>query len=855
MATNWNEIKNKIVLEGEGSYKKAMAEINRALREAKSEMKATSAEFDANGSSVDALRANIAALENVEQGQILALSTMREQLEKVEGEYGKNSREATELRTRINNMRAEMAKSANEIKQFRARLDEAENTMADSIGDAQKAGDAIGELGEQAQKAQGDADGLLGKLKELKGFDVGKLGVAGAVAGAAGKAVVEATEKGNEQTQARGQIAAYTGATGAQLDALEAAGRDLYEEGFGDSLKEASQSLATVHTYTKAAGDDLQRSTEIAYRLNDIFGMDIPESARAAQQMMTVFGGSAQQAYALIAAGAQDGADKNGNLLDTINEYAPYYEKAGKSAEEFIGTLTAGAQSGVYDVDKIGDAMKEFTIRITDGSEGTKEALKSLGLEAADVPAKFAVGGETASAAFDLVIDSLLKIKDPLAQSQAGIALFGTQWEDTGGAVLQIFDGISSGAADATGAVEALNSTRLEDLDVAVDRVARRVETRMGDLGQPLAKEAAGALNVLADNIDEQGGKIVAGVMTTVGEANKGVAQAAADVFEEASDAYDTWAQGFSSDVASGKWIDDLKEKNEETKETVEAVTQTVEEQRAALDAKLAEINQAIADADIAGNYAESAKLMQERDAIIADIAALASDVKAGYTALGTDSAEALESQAPKFKDAAIILSQDAIDGMDSKQPDMLDAGKELGGAGEVGFEAGTSGMEDAGSDAADGAVSGMRSGISSAYNAGYATGKAYERGYRAATDTHSPSRVMEEAAHDTTAGLLGEFKRDEARLYDAAAAMGDAVREGYTSQGALSGTGGGSGGFGVTAEELAGATVRALLEAGIGFHVDSQKLAELTARGVSRKIANDSQATIKGQGAATRGW
>ena len=48
-------ISNKIVLEGEAEYKRALADINSRLRENKSAMKAAAAEYDAAGDSMEAM--------------------------------------------------------------------------------------------------------------------------------------------------------------------------------------------------------------------------------------------------------------------------------------------------------------------------------------------------------------------------------------------------------------------------------------------------------------------------------------------------------------------------------------------------------------------------------------------------------------------------------------------------------------------------------------------------------------------------------------------------------------------------------------------------------------------------------
>ena len=59
------------------------------------------------------------------------------------------------------------------------------------------------------------------------------------------------------------------------------------------------------------------------------FDFDVAESTRAATQLMQKFGLSSDEAYNLIAQGAQNGLNKNGDLLDVINEYSNQYSQAG----------------------------------------------------------------------------------------------------------------------------------------------------------------------------------------------------------------------------------------------------------------------------------------------------------------------------------------------------------------------------------------------------------------------------------------------------------------------------------------------------------------------------------------------
>src|SRR4030042_1879790 len=109
--------------------------------------------------------------------------------------------------------------------------------------------------------------------------------------------------------------------------------------------------------------------------------MEVNESIRSADMMMKTFGDTGEEAYNLIAQGAQWGLDKNGNLLDSINEYSVHFQQLGLDSTDMFNMFQNGAMAGVFDIDKLGDAVKEFGIRVKDGSDGTKEAFKMLGLD------------------------------------------------------------------------------------------------------------------------------------------------------------------------------------------------------------------------------------------------------------------------------------------------------------------------------------------------------------------------------------------------------------------------------------------------------------------------------------------
>lgn len=143
-----------------------------------------------------------------------------------------------------------------------------------------------------------------------------------------------------------------------ELEQLGQIAQNVYSHNFGDSLEDVADGISVVRQNTQLMGEELQAATEAGFALRDTFGYDLSESARTASALMKNFSIDANTAYNIIATGAQKGADQNGDLLDTLNEYSTQYAALGLSADQFVNGLIAGAEAGVFSIDKVGDARQ-----------------------------------------------------------------------------------------------------------------------------------------------------------------------------------------------------------------------------------------------------------------------------------------------------------------------------------------------------------------------------------------------------------------------------------------------------------------------------------------------------------------
>lgn len=274
--------------------------------------------------------------------------------------------------------------------------------------------------------------------KKAVGLGVSLAGIGTAAAGMY-KVVNFAKEYGTSMSK----LQAQTGVTKAELKGMDKEITALYKGNFGDSWTDLSDAMAITKQVTKQAGSELSSTTKNAVMYRDVFGEDIAESIKAVDTMMRNFGITSDQAYNLLAQGAQKGLNKSGELIDSANEYAPYFAKLGFNAEQMFDTFSAGLEAGAFNLDKVGDGIKEFGIRTKDGSKGSMEAYQAIGLSGEKMTAQFAEGGVAAQKAFLTTVKAINSVKSPAERNAAAVALFGTQAEDLEDRVIKAYGNVS----------------------------------------------------------------------------------------------------------------------------------------------------------------------------------------------------------------------------------------------------------------------------------------------------------------------------------------------------------------------------------------------------------------------------
>lgn len=271
--------------------------------------------------------------------------------------------------------------------------------------------------------------------------------------GAVGTAGILAS---NEIESALNIFKTKLGYTGEELELMQNSMEQVGSTGVG-SFNEIAQAMTDV---TQNMGElewtEMEDITEQAIQLAKVMEVDVAEVTRSAGTLMKQFGVDSHGAMDLIAKGYQSNLDFSGEFLDSLNEYSVHFKSLGFSAEDMFNIMITGAEEGAWNLDKVGDAIKEGNIRLKDLSTGSADAFTALGLDAETMFNDFASGGDKAKLAFMTISGALSQVESETERNALGVALFGTQYEDLEKDVVASFGKIEDKLGDYGGTASQL---------------------------------------------------------------------------------------------------------------------------------------------------------------------------------------------------------------------------------------------------------------------------------------------------------------------------------------------------------------------------------------------------------------
>lgn len=288
------------------------------------------------------------------------------------------------------------------------------------------------------------------------------------------------------ETEAAGdKLAAQLGASGDRAAELGRIQGDVYAAGWGESLDEVGAAVAATAQNIEGLNDvDLERLSTKALALAKTFDQDVTAAASAAGQMMrTGMAGSADEAFDIITAGFQAGADRGGDFLDTIIGGADNLKTFGFDGKTATGLIVQGLNAGAESAESVTGLFEELVGNVSAGGDDLAETFTSLGLDAKQMTADLSSGGPAANAALDQLLDSLRSLEDPIQRNAIVASLFGEE----GAAMQNTLMAIDPSSAvqalgEFEGAADGAMTTISDSPAVALESFKRTAMQKLGEI-------------------------------------------------------------------------------------------------------------------------------------------------------------------------------------------------------------------------------------------------------------------------------------------------------------------------------------------------------------------------------------
>ena len=296
---------------------------------------------------------------------------------------------------------------------------------------------------------------------------------------------VAALKAAGDVETANARITSSLGLTQEQSAATKQAMEQIFSDGYGESWDDVADSIIQVKQQLGDIPDDqIVKVTENALILRDTLGQDMGESLRGINSLMVNFGMDADSAMDLYVTGVQRGLDKTGELGDNLAEYGQLWSQAGFSAEQMFAVLENGLKSGAYNLDKVNDFVKEFTISLTDGR--IADNLDKFSGSTQGIFKEFQKGEKTAQDVFKSVINDL----ENTTNQQDKLTLASTVWsalgEDNAMKIIESLNDVNDSYDDTADAMEKVKAQQEETFGSRSKALFRDAQTALLPLGEAL---------------------------------------------------------------------------------------------------------------------------------------------------------------------------------------------------------------------------------------------------------------------------------------------------------------------------------------------------------------------------------
>lgn len=474
MASDLKKVGLVFNADGTTDFLKSLNSVNASLKENYQDFKNVQTQYDKNTSSSQKLLDKQNYLTSAYDLQKNKVTILREELKELENSENRNEVAITKKRTALKAAENQLDKYGIQLKEVSKQVELGTANLKEYSKSIKATGEKLTEAGKKASILSAG----------IVGIDV-----------AAAKSAMGLETAVNK-------FLASTGKSVDQTKELEQVLKNIHENGYGEGYSDISEKMSLVwQNLGDISNVDLQNITEQAYLLENVFGMDFSETLRGVKALMVNMGLTAEKAFDYLVVGAQSGLDKTGELADNIAEYSQIWSQADFSAEEMFSILDNGLASGAYNLDKVNDFVKEFTISLSDGR--IEENLSSFSSDTRKLFREFQKGKATAKDVFYSVINDL----ENMENKQKALTLASNVWsalgEDNAMKVITSLNDLNTIYTDVTGAATDATNQMYDGMEAKLSQIKNKFENSFAGLGQRIIESLLPHLEKMADGLQK----------------------------------------------------------------------------------------------------------------------------------------------------------------------------------------------------------------------------------------------------------------------------------------------------------------------------------------------------------------
>lgn len=381
------EIKAKLGVDGEASFKKAISNAKSAVNELKSEINLANKEFQATGDKAKYLEDASKAIREQIDAQKELIKALSEAYDNSVSKYGENSRQANEWLTKLNNAKSELLEMNSKLGEVQSGITTMDEGVEDATADTGELTEAVESLDKKGNLAtlKSGLETISNTLKQAAQFavQVGKALWGGTVESSEwADSLVTMSQQFGIDTKTLQQWTYASKLIDTEVDVILKA-RQKMIKGLTSTSEEVQGAWETLGISTTNPDGSFKDATELMWEALEALGQIENETERD-NLAMTLFGKSAAELNPLIKAGrdAWEAMMKEGQGIGAIVDDKDV-ERLAKFNDEWQRMNSVATAMKYKFFAALSPAMEKIADALTVASQKLSEFLESAEGQAA----------------------------------------------------------------------------------------------------------------------------------------------------------------------------------------------------------------------------------------------------------------------------------------------------------------------------------------------------------------------------------------------------------------------------------------------------------------------------------------